>query len=304
MAHLKKAVCIINDKKIHALPFVMQTAEGLERKGIQVIPAITGSSWSTAELLAEDRLDLLATEKPDLALVFGGDGSIIQAARLLAPLEIPLLGINLGSLGFLAQVEPADVPQALERLATCDYVIQERMLVEGTVYREGKSVFSSLALNDIVVRSQDVARNILLDVMVDGEWAASYRGDGVIIASSTGSTAYSLSAGGPMIMPDLDLFIVTPISAHTLHARPFIAGPERLITLTSLTQGRGGVLVADGQRTYNLQPDDQVQVKRYAKKARFIDLFQKSFFATLRQKLYSGGEPDGNEASKAVVSHR
>ena len=286
MAHLKKAVCIINDKKIHALPFVMQTAEGLERKGIQVIPAITGSSWSTAELLAEDRLDLLATEKPDLALVFGGDG------------------INLGSLGFLAQVEPADVPQALERLATCDYVIQERMLVEGTVYREGKSVFSSLALNDIVVRSQDVARNILLDVMVDGEWAASYRGDGVIIASSTGSTAYSLSAGGPMIMPDLDLFIVTPISAHTLHARPFIAGPERLITLTSLAQGRGGVLVADGQRTYNLQPDDQVQVKRYAKKARFIDLFQKSFFATLRQKLYSGGEPDGNEASKAVVSHR
>lgn len=237
-------------------------------------------------------------------MVFGGDGSIIQAARLLASLEIPLLGINLGSLGFLAQVEPVDVPQALEKLATCDYVIQERMLLEGTVYREGKPVFSSLALNDIVVRSQDVARNILLDVMVDGQWAASYRGDGVIIASSTGSTAYSLSAGGPMIMPDLDLFIVTPISAHTLHARPFITGPERLIVLTSPAHGKGGVLVADGQLTYNLQPDDQVQVKRYVKKARFIDLFQKSFFATLRQKLYNGGEPNGDGVSKAVVSHR
>ncbi len=295
MACLKKAICIINDKKIHALPYVMQMAEGLKRRNVHVIPTITGEPWSTAELLVEESLAKIALEKPDIALVFGGDGSILHAARLLAPYSIPLLGVNLGSLGFLAALEPKDLETALDQLVRCEYTLEERMLLEGLIYRRQEKLYTCAAVNDIVIHSRGIARNIILEVLINGEFVSCYRGDGVIVASPIGSTAYSLSAGGPIVMPQMKLFLVTPVAAHSMHARTIIAPAESTIEIIPGALRNEAAFLADGQVSYALTAGDKVLVRQSKDKALFVNLGYPGFFKTLREKFYSGG--DSHESS-------
>jgi len=297
MSCLKKAICIINDKKIHALPFVIQMADGLEQRGVHVIPAITDAPWSTSELLMEESLSKIAMEKPDIALVFGGDGSILHAARLLAPYGIPLLGVNMGSLGFLAALQPSDMTVALDQLVRCEYTLQERMLLEGAIYRQQELAYACLAVNDIVIHSRGIARNIMLDVFINEEFVSCYRGDGIIVASPIGSTAYSLSAGGPIVMPGMELVLVTPVAAHSLHARPIVAPAHSIVRIVPGNRGNETSFLADGQVSYALKAGDTVLVRQSKEKALFVDLGYPGFFHTLRAKFYNGGDHDGPSSS-------
>lgn len=158
----------------------------------------------------------------ECVIVLGGDGTIIQAARDLKDREIPILGINMGTLGYLAEIDTASIYPALDAMMNDHYFIEERLMLSGQVLREGKVIHEDVALNDIVLSRSGNLRVIRFDIFVDGEYLNHYRADGMIIATPTGSTAYNLSAGGPIIMPTSDMIVLTPISPHTLNARSIV----------------------------------------------------------------------------------
>ncbi len=233
-------------------------------------------------------------------IVLGGDGTLLNSARLAAPAGIPLLGINIGRMGFLTEVDAPELFFALEKLLKGEYSVDDRMMLEAKVYRRGSCVARSTALNDAVVTKGAFARLIFLETYVNDEYVATYPADGLIIASPTGSTAYSLSAGGPLVSPDLALMLVTPICPHSLWARPLVIGAESEIRVIVNSQKEEVMLTMDGQYGVRLEQNDAVVVTRSPFQAKFIRLKNRSFYYLLRRKL-SEGEKAGisNEGSAA-----
>lgn len=226
----------------------------------------------------------------DLLVTLGGDGTLLRGARMVAGLDVPVLGINLGHLGFLTAVAEDEVGESLDRIFSGDYVLDRRFTLEAVVvHDDGSPGDRVLALNDFVIHQRGVARMTRLDLFVGRddrqEEIGSFSGDGVILATPTGSTAYSLSAGGPLIVPTVECIVVTPIAPHTLAVRPLVipAGEEVRI------RGRGStetlVLTVDGQVGQELQPDDEVRVRRSDVRIPLVRLPDQSFFSTLRRKL-------------------
>jgi len=169
--------------------------------------------------------------KPDLVIVLGGDGTLLNAARHVAPNNIPILGINLGHLGFLVELEKNNLEQFFEKLFFGDYTIDKRMMIEASLVREGKKIESFIALNDIVVTRGAFSRLINLKVFVDEQFVDLYSADGIIAATPTGSTAYSLSAGGPIVDPDMNVIVLTPICPHALYSRSIIIPENKVISV-------------------------------------------------------------------------
>lgn len=255
----------------------------LENRGIRVLlnDECAESLGIPAEGLPLEQLAKLA----DCIMVWGGDGTILNSTRLAAPQGTPLYGVNAGRLGFLTEVDIPDLLPDLEKLLAGDYSIEERMMIEARVYRNGQVVESSLGLNDAVISKSALARMIWLRIYSDGELINSYPADGVIIASPTGSTAYSLSAGGPIVGPSLDLMVISPICPHTLSARPLVVSPENVISVVpDIPQGEI-MLTVDGQCGYKLQPKDEVQIRRAPYVAKFIRTRKNNFYKVLREKL-------------------
>ncbi len=224
-------------------------------------------------------------------VVLGGDGTILRAARAAAPHGLPILGVNLGGFGFLAEVGDRKVGEALIRLLEGDYQLDERMMLQAQVLRHGRPVKESLALNDFVVTKSGYARLLRLRTEVNGEHLATYLADGLIVATPTGSTAYSLSAGGPIVHPDVDVIVLTPISAHTLNARAVVVSGSDVIQIRVQPVGAPpppAVLTVDGQEGFPLDPDDEVRVERSPHSARLIRLGRDGFYSRLRAKLSWG----------------
>lgn len=239
------------------------------------------------------REDLGATRQEmakfaDTVLVLGGDGSILEAVRSFAADQLPIAGVNMGHLGFLTIGTTEDTFKILERLHQGAYVVQERMMLAARVFRQGKVVNRATALNDFVIAKETISRVIDVSVKISGTHISSYRGDGVIFASSTGSTAYSLSAGGPIVPPWVNLMIVCPLASHTLNARPVVTS-DREIFLAELACTHAQVnLVIDGQEGCPLQDGDQVEVSRAPYPARIVGLASRNFFKVLRKKMKWG----------------
>lgn len=227
-------------------------------------------------------------EEADFVLVLGGDGTLLQAARDLAPRGIPVLGINFGQLGFLTEIEVHDLDWALERLAAAAYRIEERMMLEARVQRQGKLLETAIALNDVVVTKGAFARLLPLDIFVNREHVSTIPADGIIVASPTGSTAYSLSAGGAIVPPHLEVLLITPICPHSLTSRPMVVGPEAEVMIRVGHYEGQAMLTVDGQHGVVLEPDDLICVQRAGVRARFIKLTDRTFFQVLRQKLKAG----------------
>ena len=221
----------------------------------------------------------------DVLVCFGGDGTILHAAKDAASRGIPVLGVNLGSVGFMAELEVGELSM-LARLTTGKFNLEKRMMMDVSVRREGKTIFQDQALNDAVVTKGAVARIVDLDVKSDGALISHFSGDGVVVATPTGSTAYSMSAGGPIVEPTAENMIVTPICPHSLHARSFVLDRERTITLRTGRGSRKAVyLSVDGGRAFRLGGGDQVELRRARTGVELVRLTGRSFYAVVDQKL-------------------
>jgi len=232
----------------------------------------------------------LDPEELDLLLTLGGDGTLLRGARMVAGLDVPILGINLGHLGFLTSVPEDEIEAGLGRIMSGDYVLDHRFTLEATIFHEdGEEGDRFLALNDFVLHQRGVARMTRLDLFVgtDGtlEEIGSFSGDGVILATPTGSTAYSLSAGGPLIVPSVECIVVTPIAPHTLAVRPLVIPSAKEVVVRGLDPEEALVLTVDGQVGRELAPGDQIRVRRSAIRIPLVRLPEQSFFSTMRRKL-------------------
>ena len=234
------------------------------------------------------RLSSMQEELPDadILVCFGGDGTILHAAKDANAYGIPILGVNLGSVGFMAEVEQSEL-SLLSKLAVGKYTVEPRMMLDVTVTREKQTVFSALALNDAVITKGAVARVVEMEVLSDQVPITSYSGDGVIISTPTGSTAYSMSAGGPIVEPTAENIILSPICPHSIiNARSFVLDHRRTLTVRVKDLSRKTVyLSVDGGKSYRLRSGDQLQIRRARTQTQLIRLTSRSFYEIVTQKL-------------------
>lgn len=216
---------------------------------------------------------------------FGGDGTILHAAHEANARGIPVLGINLGSVGFMAELEHGEL-SLLSRLAAGRFGIERRMMLDVAVRREGHVVFTEHALNDAVVTKGAVARVLDLEVTGDRAVISAFAGDGLVVATPTGSTAYSMAAGGPIVEPTAENIIVTPICGHSLHAKPFVLGAGRAVGVRLAPGGKKtAYLSVDGGRAFRIQPGDWVECRRSRQVTQLVKLTGRSFYERINQKL-------------------
>jgi NAD+ kinase len=228
----------------------------------------------------------------DLLLTFGGDGTLLRGARLVALQGTPVLGVNLGYLGFLTSVAPDELGQALRRVIAGDYWLDRRFTLDVHVVHDGVPGAPYLALNDAVLHKGGFARVVRLAIFMgeEQEAVATYSADGIILSTPTGSTAYSLSAGGPVVVPTVECILATPISPHTLAVRPLVVPASTTIEVEVLSPSEEMILTIDGQEGAALQPGDRLIVRRGRATVSLVRLTGQSFFTTLRRKLHWGGE--------------
>jgi NAD+ kinase len=276
-----------NSEKISCADAVGKAARLIRASGREVLcDAETGrfarlrdDVWPDAAALAR---------QVDLLLVFGGDGTMLQVAREIAGLQTPMLGINIGGLGFLTAVSSADLPQALQYVWDGKFKFELRTLLEARARCRGK-VMQQSALNDLVISRGIASRLVELHVSVDGEPLTRYRCDGLIVSSPTGSTAYSLAAGGAVVYPTAEVFQLTPVCPHTLSNRSLILPITATISVQVVNSKPATILSADGQLVTELTAGDQITVCRSSQTVRLMHLEGSSFFESLRVKLHWRG---------------
>lgn len=227
----------------------------------------------------------------DLAVVLGGDGTVLSIARQLAPFDVPLIGINQGRLGFLTDIPLARMESTLDAMLAGRYIEQQRTLLTVDVERAGGGREQSLALNDVVVNRGSLGSMIECAVDIDGRFAYAMRADGIIVATPTGSTAYALSAGGPILAPQLASLLLVPVAPHALTHRPIAISDECVVAITVVRSRDAGVH-CDGQAHYTLAEGDKVTLRRAAFRARFLYPESHDYFAMLREKLHWSAMPE------------
>ena len=258
----------------------------LEDRGIHV--AYDQETASSLPEPSEGRSREQVAAASDLLLVLGGDGTLLAAARVAAPRSIPILPINMGSLGFLTSFMLEELFPALEDILAGRLTISERVMLHAELQRGDKILDKQTVLNEVVINKGALARMIELELSIDGVFVCRYRADGLIVASPTGSTAYSLSAGGPIVHPSVESFIITPICPHTLSDRPVVVGDTSIIEV-KLSAGTESVfLTLDGQKGIPLQATDRVRISRAQQRLKLIQTPNKSYFEILRNKLKWG----------------
>jgi len=224
----------------------------------------------------------------DFIVVLGGDGTLLSVARLVYGSDVPILAVNLGSLGFLTEVTLDELYPMLEKVIEGEYTTDERTMLEALVFRHGEKIAEYRVLNDVVIHKGTLARIIQLETKIDGLYLTTYRADGLIIATPTGSTAYSLAAGGPILYPCVPALILNPICPFTLSQRPIVIDDSSVIEVTLLTENEDVFVTLDGQVGFALMARDVVHVKKAEKKIKLIKNPYRNFFEVLRTKLRWG----------------
>jgi NAD+ kinase len=230
----------------------------------------------------------LAETHPDFVVVLGGDGTLLSAARSVAEANIPILGVNLGSLGFLTEIKQDEIAQALADVVAGQHELAKRSMVHCQVRRKGQCVASYDALNDIVMNQQAVARITEFEVRVNKTFVANYKADGMIVATPTGSTAYSLAAGGPILAPDVPGFVITPVASHALTNRPLVVQDTAVIEIRLMVTREQAYLTIDGQQGLPLEEGDVVECRKSDFKVTLFRFPTRTFFEVLRTKLKWG----------------
>jgi NAD+ kinase len=280
------------DEAIHA---TLESAAALVASGITPVMTpeqlketkafATGSAASTMDQVLELGSDVAEADL-ELAVVLGGDGTILKAAEIVRESQTPLLGINLGHVGFLAESEKNEISSTIERVAKRDYLVKERLTLDVSVLLEGKEVYRTWALNEAAVEKS--AREKMLEVVVeiDSRPLSSFGCDGIVMSTPTGSTAYAFSAGGPVVWPSVDALLLVPLSAHALFARPLVISPGSLLAVEVLQRSPGhGVLWCDGRRSTELPAGARVEVRKSSKSVKLARLNQGPFTNRLVKKF-------------------
>ncbi len=262
---------------------LLRLAAFLSGKGVAVVV-----NSRTAENFSQHPYQEIALEqmgdKVDLAIVLGGDGTMLNIVRTLAPHGVPLVGVNQGRLGFLTDISLETMQQTIGAMLEGKFVTEQRMLLSARILRDGAEVFSSLAFNEVVLHRGGSSSMIEFEVRIDGEYLYNQRADGLIVATPTGSTAYALSAGGPILHPSLDLIVLVPVCPHTLSNRPIVVKSESMLEILPLSSGDVRVR-CDSHSYFDLRANDKVVVTRHPQPACLLHPVGHSYYHTLREKL-------------------
>ncbi len=284
-----KIVLSSNPYRDKGMRVALEARRILEHAGAQTVLCLPfqPKKGDRLELPRQVPLSLLEKELPtaDLLICFGGDGTILHAARDATLCGVPILGVNTGSVGFMAELERGELP-LLAPLAHDMYTVEERMMLDVQVLRGSKVIYEDSALNDAVISKGSMARVAEMEVLADRVKVTGITGDGVIVATPTGSTAYSMSAGGPIVEPTSKSIIVTPVCAHQLAARAMVLAPERVVTV-QLPRGNRKYLYlsVDGGKAVRLTGGDRVEISRGARSTQLVRLADRSFYQVINQKL-------------------
>lgn len=283
---MKKFYLIVNSAKDPRMQVAAGIAQVLEARGAQCL--IQEAAGALAVHNYKYTNPAKVPPDVDCVLVLGGDGTVLRAARDLVERDVPLLGINLGTLGYLSEIGADEIGAAAEKLILDEYVLEERMMLSGSVYHRGENILSGIALNDIVIARSGKLRVMDFHILVNGRFLNAYSADGIIAATPTGSTGYSLSVGGPIVSPAASLMLVTPIAPHTLTARSVIL-PDDVTVKVEIGERTGSDETAeatfDGDTTVKMGCGDYIEIRKSARTVRFVKIDQISFLEVLRRKM-------------------
>jgi NAD+ kinase len=288
---MKSIGIIAKQNKPEVIPIVRNLVEWLRPKMIEVVmeagmvkqfhPPLTGPHLKSME--KED-----IPTNVEMIIVLGGDGTLLSVARLVGEHDVPILGVNLGGLGFLTEITLEELYRVLEKVVQGDFITDERVVLHASVIRRGERMAEFVVLNDAVINKGGLARIIDLETTINGEYLITFKSDGLILSTPTGSTAYNLSAGGPIVYPSLHCIIITPICPHTLTNRPIMIPDDVEIRATLKTKQQEVTLTLDGQQGFTLEFEDVVEVKKAEGHILLIKSPYRHYFEVLREKLKWG----------------
>jgi NAD+ kinase len=289
---MKRIGIIAKQNKPEAVPIVRNLIEWFQPKKIEVYIEEGMGNLFTPHPSATNLCFVEKKEIPSYAemiIVLGGDGTLLSVARLVEDHDVPILGVNLGGLGFLTEITLEELYRVLERVVQGDFVTDERVVLNAAVIRRGERLAEFVVLNDAVINKGALARIIDLETTINGEYLTTFKSDGLIISTPTGSTAYSLSAGGPIVYPSLHCIIITPICPHTLTNRPIVIPDDVEIRAFLKTKQQEVILTLDGQQGFSLEFEDVVEVRKAEGRILLIKSPYRHYFEVLREKLKWGG---------------
>ena len=285
---MKKVILCPNPYRDNDLEVAKKSKELLEQVGFETVVCLPFQREGYDELGMPIRPLQQEIKNADLLLAFGGDGTILHLARTVALNNVPVLGINLGSLGFMSELEPEELDR-LKDLASWDFTVESRMMLDVTVQRDRDIIFHDICLNDAVITKGGIARIVHLAVKCDDVQAMECGGDGIIIATPTGSTAYSLSAGGPIVEPEASSILITPICAHDVASRCIVASDKRVITAELVKNARrNAFLSVDGGKALRMNMGDVATIKKSNLVTKLIRLKDRSFYDVMNVKFKTG----------------
>lgn len=282
-----KIVMTPNPYRDRTFKYVEQASEILQNSGVETKICLPFDVDKSFEFPKDVKLFDLNKEikNADMLICFGGDGTILHSSKIATRHHVPILGVNMGTMGFMAELESSELP-LLAKVAAGDYRIEKRMMLRVMVHNDGKELFNEVALNDAAITKGAVARVIQMTVECDGVEAMNCSGDGVLVCTPTGSTAYSMSAGGPIVEPSTQNIIITPICAHTFQAKGIVTAPWRTITVRVGKLGRrNAFLSVDGGRAFRLNVGDTITIRKAEQETRLVKLKDTSFYDILNNKF-------------------
>jgi NAD+ kinase len=287
---IKKIGIIANVEKEKSAECTIQLRDWALDKGITVLFE-EGIAGKIGETKGMDRRELASMV--DLLVVLGGDGTILRTVRFVSEYDIPLVGINLGEFGYLTEVNLNEMFSALELIVKGEYQTEKRMMLDITICLGTETVRHQSILNDVVITRGNLSRILNLETTVNDRYLTTFRADGIIISTPTGSTAYNISAGGPIVFPEQDAFIINPICPFTLTIRPIIVPDSVEIKVITWTKGQGAILTLDGQVSYTMKSGDSMIIRKSPYVTNLVSSPHRDYMEILRTKLGWGGSPSG-----------
>lgn len=286
MDTINKIGIIAKPKKEEARAAVEKLIQWLKDRNKEIILDFQTASYISEPIESYQRSEI--PSHSDIIIVLGGDGTLLSVARQIGSLGVPIIGVNLGGLGFLTAITLEELHDTMEDIFAGNFIIEHRMMLTSEIYRHGEKLSEYTVLNDVVINKGALARIIELETFVNEQYVTTYRADGLIISTPTGSTAYSLSAGGPVIFPTMSALIMTPICSHTLTNRPLVIPDDVSIKVILDTENQDVILTLDGQIGIALEYKDTVYIRKSSIYSKLIRFPKKIFFDVLRNKLKWG----------------
>jgi NAD+ kinase len=289
---IRRIGIIANVRKEKAPELITRLKSWAKDRGVEVVLE-SEIAKKMAEPEGVDREEI--GSRIDMVVAFGGDGTLLMAARSVRKFNVPILGINLGAFGYLTVFNLNEMIEALEMIYRGDYRTEKRMMLDVLMHGGGKTQADYSVLNDVVINRGNLSRMVDLEVIVDDRYLTTYKADGLIISTPTGSTAYSLSAGGPIVFPVLDSIIINPICPHTLTNRPVMLPESASIRVVLWTKGVGATVTLDGQLSFDLRSGDSIVIRKSKYVTNLVTSPRREYLQILRSKLGWGGSPTGEK---------